>query len=102
MGLPVLLVTHLPVVAAKDFFEESTSTLINDLIGGVRQLVEDLLEAGPRLQFFKDTIWPMELAAETKAAIHIHNQELIALRKERSKSTLGKKNWAQTQNGSFS
>ena len=65
--------------------DESTSTSIKDLIGELRQLVENLSNADPVLEFFETKIRPMELAAEMKDALDIafreHRKDMVALKK---------------------
>ena len=65
--------------------DESTSRLIKDLIGELRELVENLLKADTVLEFFETRIWPMELATETKNALDIvfreHRKDIVALKK---------------------
>ena len=65
--------------------DESTSRFIKDLIGELRELVENLLKADPVLEFFETRIWSMELAAETKDALDIvfreHRKDIVALKK---------------------
>ena len=65
--------------------DESTSRSIKDLIGELRQLVENLSKADPVLEFFETRILPMKLAAETKDALDIafreHRKDMFALKK---------------------
>jgi hypothetical protein len=65
--------------------DESTSRSMKDLIGEVRQLVENVLKADPVLEFFETRIWPMQLAVETKDALAIafreHRKDMVSLEK---------------------
>ena len=65
--------------------DESTSRLIKDLIGELRELVENPLKADPVLEVFETRIWPTELAAETKDALDIvfreRRKDIVALKR---------------------
>ena len=69
--------------------DENTSRSIKDLIGELRQLVQNLSNAGPVLEFFETKIWPMELAAETKGVLDIafreHGKDIVALKRSTRK-----------------
>ena len=64
--------------------DDSTSRLIKDLIGKLRELVENLLKP-PVLEFFETRIRPTELAAEMKDALDIvfreHRKHIVPLKK---------------------
>ena len=73
-----------------DFDESPRTRSIKDLIGEVCQLVQDLLDAGPRLQFLEDKIWPWKISAEPEEACgiltRVHHREIVALGKEHEKA----------------
>ena len=71
-------------------FDEGTRRSFNDLVGEVRQLVQILSDAAPRLQFLEDKMWPWKISVETEEAadilIGVQNEELKALEKEHEKA----------------
>ena len=69
-----------------DFDESPRTRFIKDLIGKVCQLLQNLSDAGLRLQFLEDKIWSWQMSEETEEACGIltciHHQEIVAPGKE--------------------
>jgi hypothetical protein len=70
--------------------EETSRRSFSDLIAEVRQVVQNLLDARPRLQFLDDRDWPWKMSSETEESLGIltcvHNQDIVAVRHEHEKA----------------
>ena len=64
----------------------SKSRSINDLIGELRQLLQNLSDVGPALRFFDEKVYPMNMRMEKQEFLDIlevqHRKDYIALVKD--------------------
>ena len=64
----------------------SKSRSIKDLIGELRQLVQNLSDVGPALRFFDEKVYPMNMRKEKQKFLEIlvvqHRKDYIALVKD--------------------